>query len=120
MKTLLTGCNLNSKLTNILVDGEVISKIGSQNFQHEKQIDITGNFVLPGMIDLHTHVRDMNQSYKEDWLSASRAALRGGVSALFDMPNSIPPTTNYNNYLQKRKIKDDYLIEHNRKTLLKH
>jgi dihydroorotase len=112
MKTLLTGCNLNSKLTNILVDGEVISKIGSQNFQHEKQIDIAGNLVLPGMIDLHTHVRDMNQSYKEDWLSASRAALRGGVSAIFDMPNTIPPTTNHKNYLQKKEHAKKSLVNY--------
>ena len=112
MKTLLTSCNFNSKLTNILVEGEVISKIGNENFQHDQQINIEGNLVLPGMIDLHTHVRDMNQSYKEDWLSASRAALKGGVSTIFDMPNTNPPTTNLNNYLHKKEYAKKSLVNY--------
>ena len=45
---------------------------------------------LPGMVDIHVHMRGLEQSYKEDWSSGTEAALRGGVTAILDMPNNKP------------------------------
>jgi carbamoyl-phosphate synthase/aspartate carbamoyltransferase/dihydroorotase len=49
---------------------------------------------LPGLIDPHVHVRDLNQSHKEDWDSCTAAALAGGVTCVMAMPNTHPPITN--------------------------
>jgi carbamoyl-phosphate synthase/aspartate carbamoyltransferase/dihydroorotase len=46
---------------------------------------------LPGLIDPHVHVRDLNQAHKEDWDSCSAAALAGGFTAILAMPNTQPP-----------------------------
>ena len=46
---------------------------------------------LPGLIDPHIHVREPGQTHKEDWDSATRAALAGGVTTILAMPNTNPP-----------------------------
>ncbi|MGQ0600592.1 MAG: amidohydrolase family protein [Anaerolineales bacterium] len=48
---------------------------------------------LPGLIDPHVHVRDLIQSYKEDWDSCTAAALAGGFTTILAMPNTQPPIT---------------------------
>lgn len=102
MSLLLSNCILSGELVNILIDGEFIAKIGTEKFEHTREIDLKKKIVIPGMIDLHTHIRDMKQSYKEDWVTAGRAALAGGVTTVFDMPDTIPPTSDANNYQIKK------------------
>ena len=46
---------------------------------------------LPGLIDPHVHVREPGQTHKEDWDSATQAALAGGVTLILAMPNTRPP-----------------------------
>lgn len=46
---------------------------------------------LPGLIDIHVHLRDPGETYKEDFLTGTRAALAGGMTTVFDMPNNIRP-----------------------------
>jgi carbamoyl-phosphate synthase/aspartate carbamoyltransferase/dihydroorotase len=48
---------------------------------------------LPGLIDVHVHVREPGAMHKEDWDSATAAALAGGVTAILAMPNTQPPIT---------------------------
>jgi carbamoyl-phosphate synthase/aspartate carbamoyltransferase/dihydroorotase len=48
---------------------------------------------LPGLIDPHVHVRDLGQSHKEDWATATAAALAGGFTCVLAMPNTQPPIT---------------------------
>jgi dihydroorotase (multifunctional complex type) len=69
---------------------EKIRAIG-RNLEGEERIDCSGKIVLPGVIDVHVHVRDLEQSHKEDWASLGRAALSGGVTTVFAMPNTQPP-----------------------------
>jgi len=54
--------------------------------------DAAGLHILPGAIDVHVHFRDPGYPHKEDWESGTAAAAFGGVTTVFDMPNTIPPT----------------------------
>ncbi|MDH4215145.1 MAG: dihydroorotase family protein [Candidatus Thorarchaeota archaeon] len=56
-----------------------------------KTLDCRGLYILPGLIDIHVHLRDLNQSYKEDYESGTMAAAAGGITTVVDMPNSDPP-----------------------------
>jgi dihydroorotase len=55
--------------------------------------DAGGLHVLPGVIDTQVHFREPGNEHKEDLESGSRAAVLGGVTAVFEMPNTHPPTT---------------------------
>src|ERR1700690_1266189 len=55
-------------------------------------LDGTGLHILPGAIDVHVHFRDPGYPDKEDFASGTAAAAFGGVTTVFDMPNTIPPT----------------------------
>lgn len=54
-------------------------------------IDIAGKVLVPGFIDTHVHFRDPGLTYKEDFLTGTRAAAAGGVTCVVDMPNNKPP-----------------------------
>jgi dihydroorotase len=66
-----------------------------------KKIDAKGKIILPGLIDIHVHLRDLQLSYKEDFYSGTCAAAAGGFTTIFDMPNTKPVTSN--SYLLKEK-----------------
>ncbi len=55
-------------------------------------LDAHGMHVLPGAIDVHVHFRDPGYPHKEDFASGTAGAAFGGVTTVFDMPNTIPPT----------------------------
>jgi len=59
----------------------------------EQSIDATNLHVLPGVIDSQVHFREPGNEHKEDLESGTRAAVLGGVTAIFEMPNTAPPTT---------------------------
>jgi dihydroorotase len=67
-------------------------------------IDIKGMHVLPGLIDAHVHFRTPGMEQKEDWTTGSKAALAGGVTTVFDMPNTSPPTVSAALLKQKRDL----------------
>ncbi|MBI1743038.1 dihydroorotase family protein [Candidatus Acetothermia bacterium] len=73
-------------------------------------VDCLGKIILPGAIDVHVHFRDFNQSHKEDWQSGSHAAVRGGVTTVFDMPNNDPPATTVERLQEKRRKADASLV----------
>lgn len=72
-------------------DGKImqIKKILTGNVTHK----FTKHIILPAGIDIHVHFRDPGMTYKENFLTGSRAAAYGGISCVFDMPNTIPTTT---------------------------
>lgn len=57
-------------------------------------IDAAGKFISAGFVDLHTHLRDPGFTHKEDIISGSKAAVKGGVTTVFCMPNTSPPLDN--------------------------
>ena len=59
---------------------------------------------LPGLIDVHVHLREPGKSYKEDWASGTKAALAGGVTMIGVMPNTDPAITNTENQELIKKL----------------
>ena len=59
-----------------------------------REIDVRDRWVVPGLIDLHTHLREPGQEYKEDIATGTAAAAAGGFTAVCAMPNTVPPNDN--------------------------
>jgi dihydroorotase len=79
---------------DVAVAGGRITAIGDlARLPAAEVIDCRGLTLLPGVIDSHVHFREPGQTQKEDLESGSRAAVLGGVTAVFDMPNTDPLTT---------------------------
>lgn len=70
----------------------------------KETLDATGLHVLPGAIDVHVHFRDPGYPHKEDWASGTAAAAFGGVTTVFDMPNTIPATGTADTLAAKHRI----------------
>jgi len=69
-----------------------IAAIGLGGGEAGEEIDCTGLTVLPGVIDTQVHFREPGLEHKEDLESGSRAAVLGGVTGVFEMPNTSPNT----------------------------
>lgn len=67
---------------------------GGAGGARDGSVDAKGLWVLPGLIDMHVHLRDPGFEYKEDIVSGSRAAAAGGVTAMACMPNTDPVNDN--------------------------
>ena len=77
---------------DVVVDGGIVTALGSaRDSGAASVIDATGCLVGPGFVDIHTHLRDPGQTWKEDLESGSRAAAAGGFTAITSMPNTDPP-----------------------------
>ena len=90
------SCYIRGKLEKIdvaLVDNK-IKKIGKIESNAEKIFDASNKIVLPGIIDTQTHFREPGSTDREDLESGSRAAVLGGITSVFEMPNTNPPTSN--------------------------
>jgi dihydroorotase len=83
-------------------DGKVVA-IGTGLGQADQEINAASLHVLPGLVDVHVHFREPGMEYKEDFTSGSMAAAAGGVTTVFDMPNTLPPTSTGRALGQKRE-----------------
>jgi dihydroorotase (multifunctional complex type) len=83
-------------------NGKIVA-VGSNPVLPEARetLDAKGLHILPGVIDDHVHFREPGMTYKEDFESGSRAAAFGGVTTIFDMPNTAPPLTEVKNLNEK-------------------
>ena len=77
---------------SIAIRGGTIVAVGDADAMPEAKetFDATGLNILPGAIDVHVHFRDPGYTHKEDFESGTAAAAFGGVTTVFDMPNTIP------------------------------
>lgn len=82
-----------------------ISKI-KKILKSDEHIDFGNKIILPSGIDIHVHFRDPGFTKKEDFKTGSMAAAYGGISCVFDMPNTHPPTTTLNTINEKLHIAD--------------
>ncbi len=78
---------------DIAVEDGRIAAIGRIDDPAKETIDAKGLHILPGVIDTQVHFREPGGEHKEDLASGSRSAVMGGVTAVFEMPNTKPETT---------------------------
>lgn len=86
-------------------DGKILA-IGNEDAMPlaKESLDATGLHVLPGAIDVHVHFRDPGYAHKEDFASGTAAAAFGGVTTVFDMPNTLPAIADAKSLAEKHEI----------------
>ena len=92
--------------TDILIEEGKIKSINEKIIPTSGMnlINVEEYLILPGLIDAHVHCRDPGFPEKEDFYSASLAAIAGGVTTIIDMPNTQPPTFTMQALQEKRKL----------------
>ena len=102
-------CYIERDLKNqdiAIKDGKII-EIGKINKEANEVFDAKGFTVLPGCIDTQTHFREPGSTDTEDLNSGSRAAIAGGITSVFEMPNTNPPTSNKIEFQKKLDLAKD-------------
>ena len=96
-------CYVNGKLdaSEIAVKDGKIFKIGKISDDAKEIYDASNKIVLPGCLDTQTHFREPGSTDTEDLHSGSRAAVAGGITGVFEMPNTNPPTANKKEFQKK-------------------
>ena len=90
---ILNPSDQTDKVGDILVEDGVIKEIKEKiecKETPEKIIDAKGCYVMPGLIDLHVHLRDPGLTYKEDVVTGAKAGAKGGFTTILAMPNTKP------------------------------
>lgn len=87
----------DGRVADISITDGVITHIGSSGTA-ERVIDCRSRLCIPAAIDVHVHVRDGPQAAKEDWATGTQAAVAGGVAAVVDQPNTVPPLETVENF----------------------
>jgi dihydroorotase len=79
---------------SIAIENGKFFKIGKETQipKADEKINLRNLLVLPGLIDVHVHLRDEGKAYKEDFYSGTAAAAAGGMTTVLDMPNNAPVT----------------------------
>ena len=92
----------DTQLTNILVKDEKIAGFidNIDNVEAKEVIDVNGNLTLPGCIDSHTHFMYQGFPHRENFLTGSAAAARGGITTVIDMPCCSVPSVRSKEQLQ--------------------
>lgn len=114
MLYLKDGKDVHGNKIELLILNDKIDKI-SEGFSEEEIknidknekleiIDLKDKTVMPGVIDVHTHMREPGITAKEDFATGSRACAKAGVTTFYDMPNTIPTTTTLEALRDKKKL----------------
>lgn len=98
MKTLIINARLIDPaakidaVTSVLVDNGKVSAVGpaAEKASDAAKVDAKGLWLLPGLVDLHVHLREPGQEGKETIATGTRAAAAGGVTTVVAMPNTAP------------------------------
>lgn len=100
MKTIIRNATIVNEgrrfIGSVVIEDETIQQVleGDDSTQiYDTEIDATGLYLFPGVIDDHVHFREPGLTHKADIASESRTAAAGGVTSFMDMPNTNPPTT---------------------------
>ena len=75
-----------------VTNGKIITIGSLSNDSAKEKYDATGLHILPGVIDSQVHFREPGLEHKEDIAHGTKAAIKGGVTSIFEMPNTIPLT----------------------------
>jgi dihydroorotase len=92
------------EIADIAITGELIAAIAAPGTlgAAREVVDVTGHHLIPGGIDMHVHFREPGYTHKEDWGTGTQAAAMGGVTTVFEMPNTYPPTRSVTELRQKQ------------------
>ena len=101
MRTIIRNATIvnegHSFVGSVVIEDEMIQSVLTSDDStqtYENEIDATGLYLFPGVIDDHVHFREPGLTHKADIASESRTAAAGGVTSYMDMPNTVPQTTN--------------------------
>ncbi len=100
-------CYIDGKITktNIGIQNRKISIIGDLNNEQSKEtVDASNLLVLPGCMDTQVHFREPGSTNAEDLHTGSKAAIAGGITSVFEMPNTNPPTANMKEFNNKLNL----------------
>jgi dihydroorotase len=101
---------------DVRVDGERVGAVAAAGTLDaaagEGTRDATGKRLLPGMIDVHVHLRQPGFSHKETWATGTRSAAAGGVTTVVDQPNTDPPTVDGPAFDRKAEFAADALVDY--------
>ena len=107
-------CYINGNLEkkDIGISNNKIVEIGDLKDESKETFDAKGLTVLPGCIDTQVHFREPGSTDTEDLNSGSKAAVMGGITSVFEMPNTKPPTTNFEEFEKKINIAKKMYCNH--------
>ena len=99
-------CYIDGQLKNqdIGIKDGLIQNIGEISDEAKEILNAEGQTILPGCIDTQTHFREPGSTDTEDLHSGSRAAIAGGITGVFEMPNTNPPTTSAKEFKNKLNL----------------
>jgi dihydroorotase (multifunctional complex type) len=86
----------NGRILDVLSNGRLPSS--------DEVIDAKGMYLLPGIVDVHTHFSEPGAGSGDDWYNGTAAAAAGGVTTVLSMPGTLPPATSVNLLEEKRAI----------------
>ena len=90
---------------SVLIENGEIKRIARRITNDGIQtFDASGLKALPGLVDVHVHLRDMELAYKEDFATGTAAAAAGGFTSVLDMPNTVPPTDSASRLIEKQRV----------------
>lgn len=90
--------------TDILIDRGRIERLGPGPSVKAEVVDLSGRYVLPGLIDDQVHFREPGMTHKATIRSESLAAIAGGVTSFLDMPNNVPPVVDRASLAAKKAV----------------
>ena len=89
--TVIDYATSTEKVLDVLIEENKISKIAENiSVQADREIDCTGLYIMPGMIDIHCHLREPGGEHKETIETGSKSAVKGGFTTICPMPNTNP------------------------------
>lgn len=93
--TVIDYASKTEKILDILIENDKIIQIAENiNIQADEVIDCTGLYIMPGMIDMHCHLREPGGEHKETIETGSKSAVAGGFTTICPMPNTNPTPDN--------------------------
>jgi len=101
------SCFIEGELekVNLAINYSKIEAIGDlKDFNGKREIDAKDLLILPGVIDTQVHFREPGSTDAEDLNSGSKAAVLGGVTSVFEMPNTNPPTSSKKEFFKKMNL----------------
>ena len=111
MKTIIRNATIVNEgrqfIGSVVIEDEIIQEVlesDDTTQYYDLEIDATGLYLFPGVIDDHVHFREPGMTHKADIASESRTAAAGGVTSYMEMPNTNPPTTTLNLLEEKFQI----------------